>query len=293
MNGRHNRITLAVLTFVLVATVCVSCSDGEPSSRPAATTAATETAPTSPTVAAERRRSRAVRFRAGDGAALVGRVWSGGDVAVILAHGFSQGSAQDNWRPFADVLAERGYRVFTFNFRGFCASDGCSEGEMQLGENWRDVTAAIDFIERRGAKTVFLIGASMGGLAVLRAASMPEVDVAGVVSLATPQFPSKYYEGEPVANDVTPGRLRQIREPKLFVAGKADVQRQGEAPLRPGIERVRFADDARRMFDAAADPKRLALVDSGFHSSELVTTAEDDIVTETRGLIFRFLEANS
>jgi pimeloyl-ACP methyl ester carboxylesterase len=169
----------------------------------------------------------------------VGRVWSGGDVAVILAHGFSPASAQDDWLPFPDVLAKRGYRVFTFNFRGFCASDGCSEGDIQLGENWRDVTAAIDFIEGRGAKTVFLIGASMGGLAVLRAASMPEVDVAGVVSLATPQFPSKYYAEEPAANDVTPGRLRQIMEPKLFVAGKTDVQRQGEAPLRPGIESVR------------------------------------------------------
>ena len=223
----------------------------------------------------------------------MGRVWSGGDVAVILAHGFSPASAQDDWLPFPDALAERGYRVFTFNFRGFCASDGCSEGDIQFGENWRDVTAAIDFIERRGAKTVFLIGASMGGLAVLRAASMPEVDVAGVVSLATPQFPSKYYAGVPVADDVTPGRLRQIREPKLFVAGKADVQRQGEAPLRPGIESVRFADDARTMFDATAEPRQLALVDSAFHSSGLVTTAPDDVVTETRALIFRFLEANS
>jgi hypothetical protein len=47
------------------------------------------------------------------------------------------------------------------------------------------------------------------------------------------------------------------------------------------------------MFDAAADPKQLAFVGSGFHSSELVTTTEDEIVTETRALIFRFLEANS
>ena len=48
-------------------------------------------------------------------------------------------------------------------------------------------------MEARGAKDIFLIGASMGGLAVLRAARMPGVDLAGVISLATPQFPSKYY----------------------------------------------------------------------------------------------------
>jgi pimeloyl-ACP methyl ester carboxylesterase len=289
----YARAVAALSSTLLLAAVCVSCSEGEPSSRPAATPSATGTTPTSPTVAPEGSRSEEVRFRAADGDELVGRVWSDGDVAVILAHGFSPGSGQDGWLPFPDILAERGYGVLTFNFGGFCASDGCSEGGIQLGENWRDLTAAIDFIEGRGTKTVFLIGASMGGLAVLRAASMPEVEVAGVVSLATPQFPSKYYYGEPAANDVTPGLLRQIMEPKLFVAGKDDVQTPGEAPLRPGIEVVRFADDAQRMFDAAADPKQLALVDSGSHSSDLITTAEDEIVTETRALIFRFLEANS
>jgi hypothetical protein len=63
--------------------------------------------------------------------------------------------------------------------------------------------------------------------------------------------------------------------------------------LRPGIESVRFADDARRMFAAAEQPKQLALVDSSFHSSGLVTIAPDHIVEETSALIFRFLEANS
>ena len=288
----HARVVAAVSSALVLAAVCVSCSEGEPSSQPTATASATETAPTSPTVVPEDRRSQAVRITGADGDALVGRVWSGGDVAVILAHGFSPLSGQDNWKPFPDILAKRGYRVLTFNFGGFCSNDGCSDGEIQPDENWRDLMAAIDFIEGQGAETVFLIGASMGGLSVLRAAALPEVEVAGVVSMATPQFPSKYYEGEPAANDVTPERLRQITEPKLFVAGRSDVQEQGEGPLRPEIESVRFADDARRMFEAAADPKQLAIVDSGWHSSELVTLAEDDIVTKTRALIFRFLQAN-
>ncbi len=133
----------------------------------------------------------------------------------------------------------------------------------------------------------------MGGLAVLRAARMPEVDLEGVVSLSTPQFPSTYYTGEPRANDVTPARLRQTDEPKLFIGGKQDTQEPGEAPLQPGITSVRFAEDARRMFAAAEEPKRLALVASSFHSSELVTTAPDDVVKETGALIFGFLGANS
>jgi pimeloyl-ACP methyl ester carboxylesterase len=163
--------------------------------------------------------------------------------------------------------------------------------------------AAVEFMETRGAKKIFLIGASMGGLAVLRAARMPEVDVAGVVSLSTPQFPSKYYTGEPQANDVTPARLRQIDEPKLFVAGTKELQLPGSAPLRPGVKSVRFAADARRMFDAAEEPKELALVDSSFHSSELVATAPADYrlalpgeakaIKQTKAAVFRFLSENS
>ncbi len=284
--GRNRRhIATAVTASFLLAGVLASCSDGEPSSPPAART--------SPTAASERADYEAVRFQAEDGVELVGRLWGEGDVGVILAHGFSQGQAQDGWPPFPAVLAERGYLALTFNFRGFCDSEGCPEGVMELENNWRDAMAAAAFLRQRGAKKIFLIGASMGGLAVLRAARTPGVDVAGVVSLATPQFPSKYYVGEPQANDVTPARLKQIDEPKLFIAGKDDVQLPGSAPLRPGIESVRFGEDARRMFAAAEGPKELALVDSSLHSSELVTTAPDDIVKKTSALIFRFLEANS
>jgi pimeloyl-ACP methyl ester carboxylesterase len=290
MKYRHT--ATALTASVVVAALLASCSNGEESSPPATQTADTETAATE----GKRAGYEAIRFRAGDGVELTGRLWGEGDVAVILAHGFSEATAQDDWlelRPFAPALAQRGYTVLSFNFRGFCDSEGCSDGTIEFGNNWRDAIAAVAFSEERGAKKIFLIGASMGGLAVLRAARTPGVDLAGVVSLSTPQFPSKYYVGESQANDVTPARLKQIDEPKLFIAGKSDVQLPGTAPLRPGIESVRFAEDARRMFAAAEQPKQLGLVDSRFHSSELVTIAlPDQIVKETRGQIFRFLEAN-
>ena len=213
-------------------------------------------------------------------------------MGVILAHGFSQDQAQDGWLPFPAALAERGYLALTFNFRGFCDPGGCSEGETELENNWRDAVGAVALLEERGAKKIFLIGASMGGLAVLRAARTPGVDVAGVVSLATPQFPSRYYAVDFPANDVTPARLKEIDEPKLFIAGKDDVQLPAHG-LQPGIESVRFAEDARRMFEAAEEPKELALVDSSFHGSELVTIDLDHVFAETRGLIFAFLDENS
>jgi pimeloyl-ACP methyl ester carboxylesterase len=284
----HVKLVLA-LTLISLAAANTAYSVGPPSSRADAEVTATEAA--SPASSA-RAGSRAVRFVAADGVELVGRLSGTGDVGVILAHGFSHGSAQEGWERFVPALVSRGYTVLTFNFRGFCDSKGCSDFPSELGKNWRDAMAAVRFMKTRGAKKIFLIGASMGGLAVLRAARMPEVDVSGVVSLATPQFPSKYYTGEPRANDVTPARLRQIDEPKLFVAGTKDVQLPGTAPLRPGVKSVRFAVDARRMFDAAEEPKELALVDSAHHSSELVTVAEAGIVRQTRSAVFRFLSEN-
>jgi pimeloyl-ACP methyl ester carboxylesterase len=282
------------LALMSLATATTACSDDPRSSRADAEATAAETASAPRSASSQRAGYRPVRFAAADGVELVGRLSGTGNVGVILAHGFSHGTAQEAWLPFVSALVSRGYTVLTFNFRGFCDSKGCSEGPSQLGKNWRDAMAAVGFMERRGAKKIFLIGASMGGLAVLRAARMPEVDVSGVVSLATPQFPSKYYVGEPRANDVTPARLRQIEEPKLFVAGTGDVQLPGTAPLRYGVSSVSFATDARRMFNAAEEPKELVLVDSPFHSSELVTTAVPAaIVSQTRDAVFRFLSENS
>jgi pimeloyl-ACP methyl ester carboxylesterase len=287
--GRYARTTSRLLLCFVVGAALVACSNGEPASRTGAATSATETTSSAARASSRQVRYRPVRFVAADGVELVGRLSGTGDVGVILAHGFSHGVAQEGWLRFVPALVSRGYTVLTFNFRGFCDREGCSEGPSQLGKNWRDAMAAVHFMKTRGAKKIFLVGASMGGLAVLRAARMPEVDLAGVVSLSTPQFPSKYYFGEPRANDVTPARLRQIEEPKLFVAATRDVQLPGTAPLRRGIKSVRFAADARRMFDAAAEPKELVLVDSSFHSSDLLTDAPADIVRQTRAAVFRFL----
>jgi pimeloyl-ACP methyl ester carboxylesterase len=290
---RHT--TTALAASVLVAALLSSCANGEAGSPTATQRSETGTAPTAQPAATAGGRAayQPVQFGASDGVGLVGRLWGDGDVGVILAHGFSHGLAQDGWLQFVPALVSRGYTVLTFNFRGFCDGDGCSDRRGDLGKNWQDAMAAVAFMETRGAKKIFLIGASMGGLAVLRAARMPEVTLAGVVSLSTPQFPSKYYTGEPQANDVTPARLRQIDEPKLFVAGTKELQLPGTAPLRPGVKSVRFAADARRMFDAAEEPKELVLVDSSFHSSDLVTTAPAGIVRETRAAVFRFLSENS
>ena len=174
---------------------------------------------------------------------------------MVLAHGHSLETGQDDWNPFADHLAGLGYGVLTFDFRGFCDLTGCSEAPRQLGQNWRDAAAAVEYLRARGSARIFLVGASMGGIAAFRAADEAELELAGIVSLATPQFGSVYYAhlGEPAANDVTPERLQRIAAPKLFIAGKDDSQ--GPFELAPGNQAVLFAEEARSMFDASSEPE--------------------------------------
>jgi hypothetical protein len=122
----------------------------------------------------------------------------------------------------------------------------------------------------------------MGGIAAFRAADEAELDLAGIVSLATPQYPSIYYEGEFVENDVTPDRLQQITAPKLFIAGADDVQTPLGVPMRPDVESVSFAQDARVMFEASLEPKQLEVVNSDAHSSDLVGARPHEFVSDTR-----------
>jgi pimeloyl-ACP methyl ester carboxylesterase len=251
-----------------------------------------------------------VEFRAEGGPTLRGRVWSEGHIGVVLAHGFSTSTGQSDWNAFAAHLAGLGYGVLTFDFRGFCDvapfgdRDGCSEGSIQLGENWRDAEAAVEYLRSHGSERILLVGASMGGLAAFRAADEAALDLAGIVSLATPQYPSTYYDGEPPENDVTPERLQRIAAAKLFIAGANDVQVPGEAPLRPGVVSVSFADDARAMFEASPEPRQLEIVDSDKHSSELLFDASPSsttdaaaahraVVEHTRALIVAFVKEHA
>ena len=234
-----------------------------------------------------------VEFSAEGGPTLRGRVWSEASIGVVLAHGFSEQTGQDDWDAFAEYLADLGYGVLTFDFRGFCDRDGCSEQPIQAYENWRDAAAAVEFLRSRGSERIFIVGASMGGLAAFRAADEAGLDLAGIVSLATPQFPHTYYFGETAANDVTPERLQRIAAPKLFIAGADDAQSGDQGSMKPGVESVRFADDARAMFEASDQPKQLEIVDSEVHSSGLVTTADPDVVEQTRDLIVAFIEEHA
>ena len=202
--------------------------------------------------------SRAVAFQASDGVDLDGRLFGDGTTAVVLAH--MRPADQRSWFGFADRLAGQGYLVLTFDFRGYCPGGeaGCSSGEVEISELWRDVLGAIDLVRSEGATNVALIGASMGGTASLVAAAQQGTDVEAVVTLSAP------ISIEGLAADGT--LLQQVSANKLFIAGVGD----GAA-----------AADAEELYAISPPPKRVEIVPADDHGTDLLTGPQGEVVRRT------------
>jgi hypothetical protein len=116
MHGSRSsaRVWLSVACFcVLVGTIGAFPGVGAAHSETAA-----GSAPPS-----ELRGSEAVHFKAADGVALQGRLFGHGSVGIVLTHIADPEVAQAEWFSLAPVLASQGYRVLTFDFRGFCPGE--------------------------------------------------------------------------------------------------------------------------------------------------------------------------
>jgi pimeloyl-ACP methyl ester carboxylesterase len=157
---------------------------------------------------------------------------------------------QSAWFVTADRLAEQGFRVLTFNFRGYCPGGdaGCSEGEIDVEAAPADLVAALAYLRSQGVTSAGLVGASMGGTAALVAASGEGDDVDAVITLSAPQVIQRLSAGPEVLANVTAA--------KLFIAATGDPS---------------AAQDAQAFFDESLQPKRLEIVTSDDHGTDLLT----------------------
>jgi pimeloyl-ACP methyl ester carboxylesterase len=208
--------------------------------------------------------SEAVRFESSDGVPLEGRVFGDGTAGVVLSH--MRPSDQTSWWDLAQDLADEGYLVLTYNARGYCpgAVGGCSGGERDLGEIWRDVVGAVTFIRSQGAQRVSLVGASMGGTASLYAAAQEDLGLEAIVTLSAPAA----FEGMDLGPDV----LTRVDAAKLFVAGFEDGP---------------YADDAQFLYDASPPPKRVEILTTGDHGTDILSGNQ---AGRARTLILTYLE---
>ena len=199
--------------------------------------------------------SQAVSFPSRDGVELEGRLFGRGTTAVVLSHMLP--ADQRSWFDLAGRLADQGYLVLTYDFRGYCpgGDGGCSAGERDISSIWQDVLGAVDLVRSRGATSVVLVGASMGGTASLVAAGQQGQDIEAVIALSAPAS----IEGL-VAD---PSLLQRISAAKLFVAGVGDAS---------------AADAAEELYAMSPPPKRVEIVPADDHGSDLLTGPQAEVV---------------
>jgi pimeloyl-ACP methyl ester carboxylesterase len=218
------------------------------------TTATSATAETLPAA------GRAVNFTTEDGVALDGHVFGSGQAGVVLAHMYP--ADETSWYATAERLAQEGYLVLTFDFRGY----GESSGEKQIGLIDRDVDAAIAAIRKEGAAEVVLAGASMGGTASLvagdRAQALSSIRLAGIATLSAPVE----FRGLSAADAVP-----RIMVPLLFIAAEKDEGAAG----------------ARELEQLSSDKGELKIVPGSDHGTDLLTGDQGEKVY---GLLRGFIE---
>jgi alpha-beta hydrolase superfamily lysophospholipase len=203
-------------------------------------------------------------FHAADGTKLVGHRFGTGTTAVILAHQ-SDGSLCD-WLPYAKRLAARGYFVFPIDFRGYGFSEpGFGTARQRYAQ---DIAAAVKALRGLGKKKIFVVGASMGGIAALAAAPSVSPPLAGVVSISSP----RRYRG---MDGIAAGK--RLRVPVLYLAATDDDN--------VGYD---FSEDAKALHAAAASKrKRLELLPGPLHGIALVGGS-----AKARAAVEAFLKAS-
>ena len=153
-----------------------------------------------------------VRFQAADGTKLIGHVFGTGPKAVILGHQ-SQGSLCE-WVSYANRLARLGYTAFAIDFRSHGLSQvrsGTAGNRLAL-----DLAAAVKLMRAQGHRKVFLVGASMGGIATLTAGTTVKPAVTGVISVSGP---ARFMGMNAVAS------APRLRVPVLYLAAEGGRQR--------------------------------------------------------------------
>ena len=135
-----------------------------------------------------------VRFEAADGTSLDGVMVGRGPAGVVLVHEYPADLC--GFWPFAAYLAKRGLRAFAIDLRCFGRS-ACPQGDAR-GRVVDDVVAAVAELRHRDVTSVALVGASMGGAAVLLAGTRVRPPVVAVVSLSGEADPTNLVGGIPL-----------------------------------------------------------------------------------------------
>ena len=178
---------------------------------------------------------------------------------IIFFHGNTGNIRDVDW--VGQRLYERGFNVLLFDYRGYGASEGDAENETGI---YADGDAALAFvIEEKGVvpRKIVLYGQSLGTTVVADVASRQQIgavilesglsSASSLAGHALPWLPQRlHFLGKNRFESAQ--KLAKVKAPVLIVHGDPD-------PVIPVTE-------ARLLFEAANEPKRLLIFPGAGHN---------------------------
>jgi putative redox protein len=205
---------------------------------------------------------------------------------ALFAHCFTCGKDIAAARRIAKRLSVAGLAVLRFDFTGL----GHSEGEFEnttFTSNVDDLLAAAQALADRDMAPALIIGHSLGGAAVLRAAGQIET-IKAVVTIGAPFDPGHVTHnfGDALAKINSDGVAEVDLGGRPFRIGRDFIKDVDAANLAPEIGKLKASllvmhaprdtvvgvENATEIFKAAKHPKSFVTLDSADH---LVSKAED------------------
>jgi dienelactone hydrolase len=201
-----------------------------------------------------------VDFPTEDDGTIFGDLYGKGERGVVLAHGgrFDKGS----WESQARAIADAGYRVLAIDFRGYGRSRGRGQTDPLSAPLELDVLAAVRYLKKTGAKTVSVVGGSMGGGAAADASIRAPGEIDRLVLLAA----------------MGSGPPEKLGGRKLFLVCRDDRNADG-TPRLTGI---------RAQYERAPERKELVVLECSAHAQFVFQTEQGERVLRE---ILRFLSA--
>jgi pimeloyl-ACP methyl ester carboxylesterase len=203
---------------------------------------------------------KTVSFPTEDGGLVYADVYGEGVRGVVLAHGgrFNK----ESWAQQARTLASAGFQVLAIDFRGYGKSKGPGDAHPMDAPLHLDVLAAVRYLQETGAKSVSIVGGSMGAGA------------AGDASIAS--RPGQidrlvFLGGSPN------GPAEKLKSASLFIVARDDSNDDG--PRLPRIQ---------EQYKKAPEPKALIILEGSAHAQYLFQTDQAERVMRE---ILKFLSA--
>ena len=193
---------------------------------------------------------KTLSFPTEDGGLVSANLYGTADRAVLLVHGGR--FTKESWTPQAPALVAAGFEVLAIDLRSHGQSHGPGGVDPSDAQLALDVLASVRYLHAHGAKTVSIVGGSMGGAAAGDAsiASHPgEID--RIVMLgAAPNLPAD-----------------KLKSPSLFIVARDDTS--GDGPRLPAI---------RSQYEKAPQPKKLIVLEGSAHAQYLFQTDQSERV---------------